>query len=179
MKTLKTIREHLLLVISMFFIIGCSNENYPEFNISPDEVSLNAIIAVEKGKENIFSASLKGSNEIPSVNTKASGEAIVRISKEGNSISYKLIASNLKNVRAAHFHMATDDANGPVVAFLFSGEREIQNGLLSEGTIMAEDVIGPLAGKGLEALIDNIRNGKIYVNVHTSDYPSGAIRGQL
>jgi hypothetical protein len=39
---------------------------------------------------------------------------------------------------------------------------------------------GPLKGKSVEGdLIKAIQNGEAYVNVHTTDHPDGAIRGQL
>jgi hypothetical protein len=51
------------------------------------------------------------------------------------------------------------------------------------GTIMKAQVIGP-AAQGISAeeydeLLDAIRAGVAYVNVHTADFPGGEIRGQL
>ena len=133
----------------------------------------------EKSRDNNFTSSLKGPNEVPAVPTKASGQVIVKIRKDENLIYYKLIVSNLENVFAAHFHMGSESENGPVVAFLFAGNVAEQNGILSEGIITAEDLIGPLEGMSLAELINQIEDGGIYVNVHTTEYPSGAIRGQL
>ena len=56
--------------------------------------------------------------------------------------------------------------------------------------ITAADLVGPLAGQPLSALIDAIDAGNIYVNVHTNDFvdppntgagdfPGGEIRGQV
>lgn len=176
MTTLKNLKVNLIVAFLTLSMISCSSESSSELFPPVDEVT-NA--AVEKGKDDNFTASLKGRNEVPPVLTKGSGEAIVRISKDGNSIYYKLIVSNLKNVVGAHFHMAPIGENGPVVAFLFTGNVANQNGILSEGIITAEDITGSLAGMGMDALIERIRNGRIYVNVHTSEVPSGAIRGQL
>lgn len=63
------------------------------------------------------------------------------------------------------------------------------NGILSEGTITAADVTGPLAGD-LAALVARIQAGDAYVNVHTNDgmdptntgpgdLASGEIRAQI
>ncbi|NNK61375.1 MAG: CHRD domain-containing protein, partial [Flavobacteriaceae bacterium] len=52
------------------------------------------------------------------------------------------------------------------------------NGVLAQGVITAEDVVGALAGD-LDALIQAIKDGMIYVNVHTEGIPSGELRGQL
>ena len=95
------------------------------------------------------------------------------------SIDYKLIVSNADSVTGAHFHLAPDGVNGPVVAHLFSGPvTGKQNGVLAEGTITAANVVGPLAGD-LQSLIDTLRSGYIYTNVHTVFLPPGEIRGQL
>jgi len=51
------------------------------------------------------------------------------------------------------------------------------------GTITPADVIGP-ASQGIGAgqfdkLVDAIRAGVTYVNVHTPSFPAGEIRGQI
>jgi len=51
--------------------------------------------------------------------------------------------------------------------------------LLAEGTITASDLVGPLAGQPLSALIEAMRAGNTYVNVHTVQFPAGEIAGQI
>ena len=64
------------------------------------------------------------------------------------------------------------------------------NGKIAEGTITAANLVGPLAGQPLSALVEAIQAGNAYVNVHTNDgvaptntgpgdFPGGEIRGQL
>ena len=50
---------------------------------------------------------------------------------------------------------------------------------LRSATFTAADLVGPLAGKTLDDLVAMGAAGDLYVNVHTTDFPAGAIRGQL
>jgi hypothetical protein len=81
----------------------------------------------------------------------------------------------------AHIHVGGEDENGPVVAFLFGpvapGGRSA--GTLARGEITAADLVGPLAGQPLSALVAEIESGDAYVNVHTAEYPMGEIRAQI
>lgn len=140
-----------------------------------------------------FLAHLTGDEEVPARETNAVGQTKFQVSKDGTSLSYRLIASNIDNVVAAHIHVGPAGANGPVVAFLYGavppgGGRH--DGVLATGTITAADLVGPLAGQPLAALLDQIHAGNTYVNVHTNDgvpptnegpgdFPGGEIRGQI
>jgi hypothetical protein len=53
------------------------------------------------------------------------------------------------------------------------------HGPLAQGNFTAADLKGPLAGKQLFDLVNMIKNGDAYVNVHTTQNPEGEIRGQL
>lgn len=48
------------------------------------------------------------------------------------------------------------------------------NGILVQGTLTAADA----RGISFEQLLDEMRAGNAYVNVHTTQYPAGEIRGQ-
>lgn len=128
-----------------------------------------------------FSVSLKGSNEVPAVDTKASGQAIIRISEDETSVYYKLIVVKLEGVTAAHFPLGSSGSTGPVVAFLYPPQAPggpVINGVLTEGVIREGDLLGPLV-EDFDALIEAIREGQIYVNVHTNTYRLGELRGNL
>ena len=62
--------------------------------------------------------------------------------------------------------------------------------MLAEGSFDAGDFIGPMTGSPMSDLLEEIRAGNTYVNVHTNDgvdppnsgpgdYRLGEIRGQL
>jgi hypothetical protein len=132
-----------------------------------------------------FTASLKGREEVPPVDTNAQGQAKFMVSKDGDSISYKLIVANIENVIQAHIHLAPPGVNGPVVVWLYPAGPPAQlipgrfDGVLMEGTFTAADLVGPLTGMTLDDLIGHMEAGNTYVNVHTSQYPPGEIRGQI
>jgi hypothetical protein len=54
------------------------------------------------------------------------------------------------------------------------------NGALSVGeTFNATNLEGPMAGKQIEDLANNMTNGGTYINIHTLQHPNGEIRGQI
>ncbi len=132
-----------------------------------------------------FRAHLDGKSEVPEVVTRARGQAQFQLANDGASISYKLIVANIENVRMAHIHLAPAGANGPVVVWLYpSGppQKLIEgrfNGVLAEGVITDDSLVGLLAGATIDDLLEEIRSGNAYVNVHTNQYPPGEIRGQI
>jgi hypothetical protein len=137
------------------------------------------------GSKRTFTASLSGGEEVPAADTQAQGQAIFKVSKDGESISYKLIVANIENVTQAHIHLAPAGANGPVVVWLYPGGPPAQlipgrfDGILAEGTLTAADLVGSLAGGTLKDLLENMASGNAYVNVHTSQFPGGEVRGQI
>jgi CHRD domain-containing protein len=141
---------------------------------------------------------LKGRYEVPLRNTDAQGQAIFRVSDDGQSVHYKLIASNIDNAFMAHIHMGSSTVAGPIVVWLFPSTAPVpgplgsgrHDGVLAEGTFTAANLVGPLAGHPLSDLLAAIQSGNAYVNVHTNDgqgavntgpgdFPGGEIRGQL
>jgi hypothetical protein len=136
---------------------------------------------------------LSGEEEVPARATDATGQANLKLSKDGEQLYCKLIAANIENVVAAHIHLGPAGQNGPVVAFLYgpepAGGGRVQ-GVLSETTITGASLIGPMAGGSVADLVAEIEAGNAYVNVHTNDgeaptntgpgdFPGGEIRGQI
>ena len=147
--------------------------------------------SVALAADSTYLAHLNGANEVPARDTKAVGNTVFHLSEDGTELSFKLIVANIDNVVAAHIHLGPAGVNGPVVAFLASAAGgDTDNGELSAGTITAANLVGPLTGQPLSALVNEINAGNTYVNVHTSDFdpttpegpgdfPAGEIRGQV
>lgn len=158
-------------------------------------VSISAVAVASSGIRGgtDFIAVLSGDNEVPPNSSRGRGVAMFSLSDDGLTMSYKLIASNIRNVVASHIHVGAAGVNGPVVQFLFGtvapgGGRT--DGILAEGSFTAATLVGPLAGHPLSDLLAAMESGNAYVNVHTNDgvaptntgpgdFPGGEIRGQI
>ena len=127
-----------------------------------------------------------GADEVPPNSSPGQAQANFKLSDDGTGLAYKLNVANIENVTQAHIHLAlAPRTNGPVVAFLYPSAPPLQlipgrsSGTLGEGTITAANLMGPLSGQPLSALVNAINSGNAYVNVHTSQLPPGEIRGDL
>lgn len=156
-----------------------------------------ALVAVSaRAEDERFSATLTGAGQVPEPTpSKATGELKLVVSADGKKIAYTLAVQNLSNPAGSDLHLGPDTANGPSVVKLFpvhgaAAKKGAFSGVLAEGTITAGDLIGPLLGSPLADLVEQIRDGNSYVNVHTDDgsppansgpgdYPYGEIRGQI
>ncbi len=141
--------------------------------------------ATAQGPTN-YRAHLSGDNEVPPVDTNAQGQTVLQLAADGESMDYRLNVANIENVLMAHLHVGPPDANGPVVVWLYPEDGPPPaliegrfDGTLATGTITESDLVGPLEGMDLDALIAEMDAGNIYVNVHTEQNPGGEIRGQV
>lgn len=128
-----------------------------------------------------FVAPLSGDEVVPPVDTDARGLAKFKLNKAGDELQFKLNVANIEDVIGAHIHLAPAGENGGIVVFLFGdpfADPVTVNGTLAQGTITASDVVGPLAGE-FDSLVEEMRAGNTYVQVHTLANPPGEIRGQI
>ncbi len=140
-----------------------------------------------KGGITQFRAHMTGDQEVVEepVITNATGQARFQLSRDGTGLQFRLIVANIQNVTMAHIHLGAPGVNGPVVVWLYPEGPPAAllpgstSGILATGVITHENLVGPLAGQSLEDLVDLLRTGETYVNVHTQQYPAGEIRGQI
>ena len=143
-----------------------------------------------------FEATLTGAAQLPEPTTsKATGELTLTVRDGEKKIAYTLSVTDLQNAYSSELHLGGPATNGPGVVKLFpargaTAKKGPFTGVLVEGTITAADLIGPMLGSPLSDLVYELRDGKTYVNIHTSDgvnpqdagpgnYRSGEIRGQI
>jgi CHRD domain len=110
-------------------------------------------------------ATLLPGNQVPAVASTGSGTALVTLNQGQGEVCWDINVSGLTTpVILAHIHSGAAGTNGPVVVDFM----EPVNGL--DGCVTAD------AG-----LIKQIRQdpASFYVNVHTTMFPGGEVRGQL
>ncbi len=119
------------------------------------------------------------------IDTRAQGQVIFHVSKDGQSIEFMLIAANIENITMAHIHIDNGALVGPIVVWLYPRTPPLQlipgrfDGILAKGTITASDLVGIMAGMTIGDLVNKMNDGIAYVVVHTSQHPPGEIRAFL
>lgn len=109
---------------------------------------------------------LSGDNEVPPVETEASGVGYATINHLDQSVVIRANLANLSGGSAAHIHEGFAGANGGVLSNL---EADFAEGFVETGSAVM------LGSEDFESLI----NGGLYVNVHTGANPNGELRGQI
>lgn len=140
-----------------------------------------------------ISARLQSYQEVPSISSNASGRFRATIDDTAGTITYTLSYEGLTgDVRQSHIHFGQHSVNGGISVFLCQTTTNPDpTGLAPQcpqagtvtGLLQAANTIGP-GGQGIAAgefaeLIAAIRAGVAYVNVHSSTFPGGEVRGQL
>ena len=129
-----------------------------------------------------YKAQLSGQDEVPAVETSATGEAEFTI-PANDTMKFRVNVTGITNASAAHIHMGKAGENGkPIVDLLNAPEskgKDTAYGMIFRGNISDSILTGDLQGKTLDDLAAAIESGDTYVNVHTAEHPDGEIRGQL
>jgi hypothetical protein len=113
-----------------------------------------------------YRATLLGSEEVGGGDADGIGSAEISISDEFNQVCWDLNdIRGIGPITAAHIHRGVRGTNGPPVFSLRPANEGGYKGCAS----------------GSEWTQDRIEGNPsdFYVNVHTAEYPAGAIRGQL
>jgi CHRD domain-containing protein len=144
---------------------------------------------------------LTGLAETPAtINSPGSGEFTAAIIEGGTMIKYVETYRDLSSaVTQSHIHFGRPGLSGQIVLFLCTnltppmGPPKPQacplsspatiSGTLTEADVIASPVMG---GQGIDSgaagfaeMVKAITTGSAYVNVHTTNHPSGEIRGRL
>ena len=134
-----------VVLTGMIFAAGCSQ------------------MSTRMGSASDSMPALSGAEEVPPVNTQASG--INRIAVIGDkTVTGRVEVRNL-DATAAHIHLAPKGQNGPVIIPLVKTGENVWS--VPPNTMLSS------------AQFDAFRSGNLYVNVHSAANPNGEIRVQL
>lgn len=137
----------------------------------------NAIAAFDLSGFTAYEAMLSGLNETTPLQLSATGRVNVAVAGDTVTVSGRFEGLT-SAATGAHLHIGGVGVNGPVAIPLSfvnpnaSTTRASFNAVLDLGAT-------PPSGISADAFIASLASGDVYVNVHSTDHPSGEIRGQL
>ena len=122
--------------------------------------------AYTENTANTYKTELRGANEVKGGDPDGSGKAEISIADELTRVCWDLNdLENLGPITAAHIHRGAVGVDGPPVLALTQAPEGGWRGCSTETAWVQK------------AFDEGLSN--YYVNVHTAEYPGGAIRGQL
>jgi CHRD domain len=115
-----------------------------------------------------FTVPLTGAQQVPPVQTSGSGTANLTYDPSTRVVTWSITYSGLSSpVTMAHFHgPAEPGKNTGIQVWLTKQGSPVESPIKGEATLSPEQAQQFMAGEW-------------YINVHTSDHPSGEIRGQV
>ncbi|GLI64487.1 hypothetical protein VaNZ11_007686 [Volvox africanus] len=175
--------SRMILVFTVVAVLmgSATVQPAPSPNV-PWEVAVRAVIAT---------ADLKLTNKALS---SASGTAtliIPRLDKSKTIVANVTLKGALTNITMAHIHLKNATAGNPIVMFLqprlnYSAKPALLDPPVSfKGTYSfistydMDNIINITPGWTLNTFMDMLRTGLLYVNVHTTSQPAGAVQGAL
>ena len=114
----------------------------------------------------VFSAELSGMQEVPMNDSMGHGHAVFVLDSDMMTLNYRLMVHDLMGVTAGHIHVGAMGANGGVVVPL--DVTGLATSMYASGTVTLT-----------VAQVAEMEAGNYYVNIHTSMYAGGEIRGQI
>ena len=108
--------------------------------------------------------SLTGGEEVPPVKSAAKGNGKIEVGDD-KSIKGTVKTSNMKGTMA-HIHQGAKGENGPLVLTL-------------RQTSSADEWAVPTGSKLTAAQYQSLKDGKLYINVHSDAHQDGEVRAQL
>lgn len=148
------------------FYVNVHTNQFPSGAIRGD-------LAVTSGGTITYAADLRGTNEVPPNASTAHGSAFVTIDTLTNTLSWEVVESGIVTPTLSHIHgLASAGTNAGVLINFATSPSDFSNGR-TKGSIS----IATLAPDKLAAL--QLDPTQFYVNVHSSAFPGGEIRGQL
>jgi uncharacterized repeat protein (TIGR01451 family) len=157
------VTESESLMIGKNFGVTTDIQTGPDGNLYVVSLSNGTVYQIAGKQPTLFTATLMGAQEVPTNNSTATGTATLLLSPDEQTARLSLNFSGLSsNQTTAHIH--GPGAAGVTAGVLFP----LPTGNLSDFVInlSATDV-------------QNLKNGLLYINVHSSNFPNGEIRGQF
>ena len=128
-----------------------------------------AIISCTDDEDEVLEANalpVRSSQQVPVNNSTATGTIDAKFNKSTSVLTYTVSWANLTGVhQGMHFHKGARGANGPVV-------KNIQSSGSATGSITESWTVP-------DSLQTTLEQNGLYVNIHSTDYPNGEIRGQV
>lgn len=144
-------------------------------------VAVGCMSAAASAQMLTFTASLSGLNERPNpVTTPATGAATLQIDVATRAFTMDVVFSGLTaGMTVAHIHRGPASGTGAPFIWLDGMPPVGGPGTTPFIPMGSQSFNGTLAGIFPQADLDNLLAGNTYVNIHSSNFPGGEIRGQL
>ncbi len=132
--------------------------------LSVSGLALSFLLGAAAAAEELrMEVTLTGEDQVPAVETEGHGSGTIEVDA-ARKISGSVTTENVPGTMA-HIHEAPPGENGPVVVPL---EQDGDNTwVVPEGVHLTE------------AQLETLKEGNLYINVHTEENPGGEVRGQL
>lgn len=123
-------------------------------------------LQLEVDNERSYTVTLSGQQEVPPVETAASGEAMFEVNLATGAITGMLTVEDVA-ATAAHIHDAFAGTNGSIIVPLVQDASDADVFAVADGTSLTAEQV------------DRLLAGALYVNAHSQAHPGGEIRAQL
>jgi len=156
-------------------------------------LAVAALAAAPATATTTFDTTLSSLNQVPKQESNASGTGTLTLATDQNSFTILMNYTNLSSaIQGAHVHCCTTAQGNAPVAVAFTVPTSPTTGIISgmitgtfDLTMASTYTSGFLAAYGgtaagaRTAFLNGLGSGLAYLNIHSTAFPSGEIRGQL